>query len=87
MESLLIPPNGFKDPPIRCEQPVALKTRFWQRGISGAVVVLHGVESGQHRRQTEALPSNAHGGNRHNQRRDDVSSGSGGFGKAGGAMA
>ena len=46
LESLLIPPNRFKDPPIRCEQPVALKTRFLQRGISSAVVVLHGVESG-----------------------------------------
>ena len=46
MESLLIPPNGLEDPPIRCEQPVALKTRFLQRGISSAVVVLHGVESG-----------------------------------------
>ena len=46
VKSLLIPPNGFKDPPIRCEQPVALKTRFLQRGISSAVVVLHGVESG-----------------------------------------
>jgi hypothetical protein len=46
LESLLIPPNRFKDPPISCEQPVALKTRFLQRGISSAVVVLHGVESG-----------------------------------------
>ena len=65
----MIPPNGFKDPPIRCEQPVALKTRFWQRGISGADVVSHGVESGQQRRQTEALPSNTHAGNRHDRRR------------------
>ena len=58
-----------------------------RRGIGGAVLVRHGVESGQHGRQTEALPTNAHAGNRHDQRRDDMSSGSGGFGKAGGAMA
>ena len=83
VESLLIPPNGFKDPPIHREQPVALKTHVVQRGIVGAVVVWHRTEYGQHRRQTEAFRSDTHVVNRHDQRRDDGPSGSGGFGTAG----
>ena len=33
-----------------------------RREIGGAVLVRHGLESGQHRRETEALPTNAHAG-------------------------
>jgi len=50
--------------------------------VRAAVLVRHGVKSGQHRRQTEALPSDAYSGNRHHQRRDDVSAGSGTNGRA-----
>ncbi len=54
--------------------------------MRAAVLVRHGVKSGQHRRQTGALPSDARSGNRHHQRRDDVSVGSGGPGTNGRAM-
>ena len=54
--------------------------------MGGTVIVRLGIDSAQHCRQTEALPSDAHAGNRHHQRPDDSSSGFGGFGKVGGAM-
>ena len=50
--------------------------------IGGSVLDRHDAKSGQHHRQSEVLPSNAHVGNRHDQRRDDVSSGPGGSGTA-----
>ena len=81
MESLLSPPNGFEDPPLLCEQPVAIKMYLLQRSISGTEMVWRLVDSGQHRRQTEAFPANAHAEIRHDQRRNDVSAGSGGIGK------
>ena len=54
--------------------------------MGGTVIFQLGIESAQHCRQTEALSSDARAGNRHHQRPDDASSGSGGFGKVGGAM-
>ena len=64
-----------------------LITRFLLWWIGGAIFVRHGVESGQHRRLTEALTLETYAWNRHDQRRDEVSAGSGGFEKAGGPLA